>query len=247
MTLLNFVLAIVGSLALALAVFILIDQPLQCLWSRQWLRQRLGNSLTVQPLIEPLSTQRVPNQNLIPDAVMNEEMANLLDAVGREMQLGRSLTAAFIHTYPAYPLLADYIRPIAQSCERGVSLTEVLRTSEITSTSAAIPSSVVFGTRALWAATTGSAGALALERAATTLRQRTAIQYERSAQSAQARLSIQILTWLPVAFLGWQIITNPLARWFLLATPTGWALVVGGLGLNWYGRRWMNRVVLGMR
>ena len=85
----------------------------------------------------------------------------------------------------------------------------------------------------------------ALERAAATLRERTAIQYERRAQSAQARLSIKILTWLPVAFLGWQIITNPLARWFLFASPFGRALLVGGLGLNWYGRRWMNRVVLG--
>lgn len=245
LTFLNLVLAIVGSCALALAVFILIDQPLQCKWSRHWLRQRLGNSPTVQPRIKTASSQHVPNQNRITETDLNEEMAKLLEAVGREMQLGRSLTAALIHTYSGYPVLADYIRPIAQSCQRGLSIAEVLRTSDTTSASAAMPSSVVFGARALWAATTGSAGALALERAAMTLRQRTAIQYERKAQSAQARLSIKILTWLPVAFLGWQIITNPLARWFLLASPIGWALLVGGLGLNWYGRRWMNRVVLG--
>jgi Flp pilus assembly protein TadB len=245
LTFLNLVLAIVGSLALAVAVFIVIDQPLQRIWSRHWLRQRLGNSFIVQPNIDTPSAQHVARQNPTLDAVINEEMANLLDAVGREMQLGRSLTAALIHTYPAYPALAGHIRPIAQSCERGVSITEVLPTSEATSTSAAMPSSVLFGIRALWAATTGSAGALALERAATTLRERTAIQYERRAQSSQARLSIKILTWLPVAFLGWQIIANPLARWFLLASPIGWTLLVGGLGLNWYGRRWMNRVLLG--
>lgn len=247
MTFLNLMLAIVGSLALAIAVFILIDQPLQCMWSRHWLRQRLGASHVAQPLLDPPVTPHGASHYLTPDAVISEEMANLLDAVGREMHLGRSLTAAFLHSYHAFPLLADHVQPIAQSCERGVSLTEALRTSETTSMSATIPSSVVFGTRALWAATTGSTGALALERAAATLRERTAIQYERRAQSAQARLSVQILTWLPVAFLGWQFITNPLARWFLLTSPTGWAFLVGGLGLNWYGRRWMNRVVQGTR
>lgn len=246
-TFLNLVLAIVGSLALALAVFILLDQPLQCVWSRHWLRQRLGNSHAMRPPIEPLSTQRAASHNLTPDAVISEEMANLLDAVGREMHLGRSPTAAFLHSYHLFPLLADYVRPIAQSCERGVSLAETLRTSETTSMSTTIPSSVVFGTRSLWAATTGSTGALALERAAATLRERTAIHFERRAQSAQARLSVQILTWLPVVFLGWQFITNPLARWFLLASPAGWAFLAGGLGLNWYGRRWMNRVVQGTR
>lgn len=243
MTFLNLVLAIVGSLALALAVFILIDQPLQCLWSRHWLHQRLSNSGALRPLMEPRSTQHGASHNVPHDAVISEEMANLLDAVSREMHLGRSLTAAFLHTYHAFPLLADYLQPIAQSCQRGMSFTESLPTSETTSTSAVVPSSVVFGTRALWAATTGSTGAHALERAAATLRERTAIHYERHAQSAQARLSIQILTWLPVVFLGWQFVTNPLARWFLLASPTGWVFLVGGLGLNWYGRRWMNRVV----
>jgi Flp pilus assembly protein TadB len=242
-TFLNVVLAIAGSLALALAVFILIDQPLQRVWSRHWLRQRFGNLHALQSILEPHSTHHGASHNPTGDAVISEEMANLLDAVGGEMQHGGSLTAAFLHSYPAFPLLADYLQPVVQSCQRGVSLTEALRTSEATSASAVMPSCVVFGARALWAATTGSTGVLALERAAATLRERTAIQYERRAQSAQARLSVQILTWLPLAFLGWQFVTNPLARWFLLASPTGWAFLVGGFGLNWYGRRWMNRIV----
>lgn len=244
-TFLNLVLAVVGSLALALAVFVLINQPFQCMWSRHWLRQRLGISHVSRAVQPPPSISHTMIQNLSHDAVMNEEMANLLDAVAREIHLGRSLTAAFLHTYRAFPLLADHVQPIAQSCERNVSLTEALRASGSTSQSAGIPTSVVFGMRALWAATTGGTGALALERAASTLRERTAIQYERRAQSAQARLSVRILTWLPVVFLGVQFTTNPQARWFLLASPVGWAFLLGGLGLNWYGRRWMNRVVRG--
>lgn len=172
-------------------------------------------------------------------------MANFLDAMSREMKLGRSLTSALLRTSPSYPQLATYIGPIALSCERGVSITEVLRASNATSVSTAVPTCIVFGIRAMWAATTGSAGALALDRAATTLRERAALRFERRAQSAQARLSVRILTWLPIAFLGWQLITNPLARWFLLASPLGWTLLVAGLGLNWFGRYWMNRVVIG--
>lgn len=245
MSLINLALAIVGSIAIGSAVFILIDQPFQRIWSRHWLRQRL-RELQIQPKAVKLPiNQHVANQNLTPDALMNEEMANLLETVGREMQLGRSPTGALLHTHHAYPLVATFVRPLIQSCERGVSLTEALRTHDISSSSSSVPSGVVFGFRALWAATTGSAGAQALDRAAATLRQRTAIEYERKAQSAQARLSVQILTWLPIVFLGWQIITNPSSRWFLLASPFGWVLLGGGLGLNWFGRQWMNRVIRG--
>lgn len=228
---------------MAIAVFILIDNPLQRIWSRHWLRQRLDNLSSKRGIPETPTTDRVSKQNQATEMVIDEEMANFLDAMGREMQLGRSLTSAFLLTHLAYPLLANYIGPLAQSCERGVSINEVLRTSD--AATATMPTCVVFGTRAMWAATTGSAGALALERAATTLRQRNAIRHERRAQSAQARLSVKVLTWLPVAFLGWQMLTNPLARWFLLGTPLGWVLLAGGLGLNWIGRRWMHRVVMG--
>ncbi len=244
-TSLNFVLALVGSLSLAIAVFILIDNPLRRIWSRHWLLQRLDTSPTLRGSHEAPSLNQNSGQSRSDETIIDEEMANFLDAMGREMHLGRSLTSALLHTYLSYPLLAEYIRPIALTCERGTSITEVLRVGGATTATAAIPSCVVFGIRAMWAATTGNAGAHALERAATTLRERTAIHHERRAQSAQARLSVKILTWLPIAFLGWQIITNPLSRWFLLGSPIGWTLLACGLGLNWFGRRWINRVVTG--
>lgn len=244
---LNLATAIAGSLAFGIAVFALIDQPLQRTWSRRWLRERLSIVGVRHQPYETAVVQRPTNQNLTPDALINEEMANLLDAISREMQLGRSLTGALLHTHRAYPLVARFIEPLADSCDRGESLNDALRTSETSSHSSSVPSGVVFGLRAMWAATTGSAGALALERAATTLRQRTAIEYERKAQSAQARLSLRILTWLPIVFLGWQVITNSLAREFLIATPIGWTLLCAGLTLNWFGRLWMNRVIQGVQ
>lgn len=244
-TFLSFALALVGTCSFAVAVFMLIDNPLQRIWSRHWLLQRLDNSRTVRVSPETTSTNRISSQGRKPETIIDEEMANFLDAMSREMQLGRSLTSALLHTYLSYPLLATYLGPIALSCERGVSINEVLRASDAATVTSSMPSCIAFGIRAMWAATTGSAGAHALERAATTLRERTASHYERRAQSAQARLSVKILTWLPIGFLCWQIITNPLARGFLLASPIGWTLLAGGLGLNWFGRRWMNRVVMG--
>lgn len=247
MAILNLAMAFIASLALAVAVFILIDQRLQCVWSRHWLRERLGDSRVLPSPTKLLAARRTSGDSVTNDVAMNEEMANFLDAVGHGMHVGSSPTAAFIHSYQAFPQLVDYVQPIARSCERGLPLMEALRSNESDSMSAMMPPSVVFGFRALWAATTGSTGALSLERAAATLRERAAIHHERHAQSAQARLSVQILTWLPVVFLGWQLTTNPLARWFLLASPTGWMLLAGGLVLNWYGRHWMNRVVQGTR
>lgn len=243
----NLACAIAGSFAIGIAVHILIDQPLQRTWSRRWMRERLSIAGVRHQSRWPVVLHRTTNQNLTPDALINEEMANLLDAISREMQLGRSLIGALLHTHRAYPLVARFIEPLADSCDRGESLNDALRTAETSTPSSSAPSGVVFGLRTLWVATTGSAGALALERAATTLRQRTAIEYERKAQSAQARLSLRILTWLPIVFLCWQVIANPLAREFLLATPIGWTFLCAGLGLNWFGRQWMNRVIRGVQ
>lgn len=106
-----------------------------------------------------------------------------------------------------------------------------------------MPECIVFGSRSLWAASAGTGNAMALERAASTLRERNAIGFERHAQSAQARLSIQIMTWLPIALLTWLMLTDIGARWFLLMTSQGWLILALGLGANWFGRKWMRRLL----
>ena len=170
-------------------------------------------------------------------------MANLLDAIGREMRLGGSLVAGFIKVHADYPTLAIYFEPIAHSCERGATLAAAIRASEITISGGAMPECIVFGSRSLWAASAGTGNAMALERAASTLRERNAIGFERHAQSAQARLSIQIMTWLPIALLTWLMLTDIGARWFLLMTSQGWLILALGLGANWFGRKWMRRLL----
>ena len=141
---LNLASAIAGSLAFGIAVFFFIDQPLQRTWSRRWLLERLSIvGIRHQPK-DSAVVQRTTNQYLTPDALINEEMANLLDAILREMQLGRSLTGALLHSHRAYPLVARFIEPLAESCDRGESLTGALRTSEASSHSSSVPPGVVF-------------------------------------------------------------------------------------------------------
>jgi len=253
LSIINFLVAILGAIALAVGVFIYFDQPLQKKMSGRLTRRRMR--LFISPLPAPLhelvsiarnlpTISRHSSTNLgVTADHLTDEMANLLDAIGREMRLGSSLVAAFIKVHADYPTLAKYFEPIAQSCERGTTLTEAIRASEITVTSKTVPECIVFGSRSLWAASAGTGNAMALERAASTLRERSAIGFERHAQSAQARLSIQIMTWLPIAFLTWMMLTDIGARWFLLMTPQGWLILALGLGANWFGRKWMHRLL----
>ena len=256
--LINFLVAVLGAIALAVGVFVYFDQPLQKKMSGRLTRRRMR--LFISPLPGPLHelvniARNLPTVNRggaigasnsslgVSADQMTDEMANLLDAIGREMRLGSSLVAGFIKVHGDYPALAKHFAPIAQSCERGTTLLDAIRASEITAVSKSVPECIVFGARSLWAASAGTGNAMALERAASTLRERSAIGFERHAQSAQARLSIRIMTWLPIAFLAWMMLTNIGARWFLLMTPQGWLILALGLGANWYGRQWMNRLL----
>ena len=255
----NFLVAILGAIALAVGVFVYFDQPLQKKMSGRLTRRRMRPFISPLPaplheladIMRNLPTRRRDGASAargsggVSADEMTDEMANLLDAIGREMRLGSSLVAGFIKVHVAFPMLAKYFEPIAQSCERGTTLVEAIRNSEITVAGETVPEYIVFGSRSLWAASAGTGNAMALERAASTLRERSAIGFERHAQSAQARLSIQIMTWLPIAFLAWMMLTDIGARWFLLMTPQGWLILALGLGANWSGRKWMRRLLAG--
>ncbi len=89
----------------------------------------------------------------------------------------------------------------------------------------------------------GGPGSAALDRAADTIRERDAIRSERIAHAAQARLSAQILSFLPLAFTGWTTMTDDRVARFLLATPLGAACLATGIALDLAGWRWMHRLV----
>jgi tight adherence protein B len=88
----------------------------------------------------------------------------------------------------------------------------------------------------------GGSQALALDSAASLLRERHAVALERAAHSAQARLSARVMTVVPVAFTAWVLLTNDQAR-TATATPFGSAALATGVLLNVTGWMWMRRVV----
>lgn len=83
-----------------------------------------------------------------------------------------------------------------------------------------------------------------LDRAAAALRERHGVRLERHAQSAQARLSAQVLTLVPIAFAGWTVATTHSVQQFVV-TPPGIVCVGLGLTSNVVGWRLMARITEG--
>jgi tight adherence protein B len=61
-------------------------------------------------------------------------------------------------------------------------------------------------------------------------------------QSAQARLSATVLTWLPIAVLGVMLATSPAVR-RVVVSPLGATIVTVGTTINLLGWWWMRRIV----
>ena len=78
---------------------------------------------------------------------------------------------------------------------------------------------------------------------AATIRERADIRADRRAQSAQARLSAQIMSALPIGFTGWAVATDSRTARFVFGTPFGLVCLGAGVGLDVLGWRWMRRIV----
>lgn len=88
----------------------------------------------------------------------------------------------------------------------------------------------------------GGPAAEPLDRAASVLRGRAAEHAERQVQSAQARLSAQVLSLLPGAMLALLVVTSASVR-DVVVSPAGVALVGAGVCLDVAGWRWMRAII----
>lgn len=88
----------------------------------------------------------------------------------------------------------------------------------------------------------GGQAAEPLDRAAAVLRARAAEHAERQVQSAQARLSAQVMSLLPIAVLALLLGTSVSVR-SAVATPAGILVVSTGIALNAAGWHWMRRII----
>ena len=225
----------VGTVSFAGACALLIAPPLTKHWSRRWLRVRLdtnslkATAITSPPTSAPTSAPQTPLA-----------ITDFLDAIARDVRSGFSLASSFVQCSDQQSDDNHWSQPVAQQCLRGVVLADAL-------VECALPTwtpEIRFASRTLAVASVGGAGvAPALEHSASVLREQQALMLDRDVQAAQAQLSTKVLTWLPIAVFAWIVITDPIARMFLLSTPLGMCCVATGITLNVSGRKWMSHVV----
>jgi tight adherence protein B len=215
---------VLGSLSFGVTVWLVAHFTLAKWWTRHWLLNRL---LGASP---QSNTQALHNLGSV---------ADLLDAIAREVHSGYSLTLAFVNTAERFPNLAWWTEPIAVHCIRGHSLANAIADTTPTNWTA----DVALATRTLSVASNGGYGiANTLEKSASILREREHIALERRAQTAQIRLSTSVLSWIPLVICMWVITRQSHTRTFLLSTPLGLMCIAVGLLFNIAGRNWIARI-----
>jgi tight adherence protein B len=215
---------VLGSLSFGAMVWIVAHFTLSKWWTRLWLLNRLLGA-------SPQSNTQAPH-NL-------GSVADLLEAIAREVHSGYSLTLAFVNTAERFPNLAWWTEPIAVHCIRGHSLANAIADTTPTNWTA----DVALATRTLSVASNGGYGiANTLEKSASILREREHIALERRAQTAQIRLSTSVLSWIPLVICVWAITRQSHTRTFLLTTPLGLMCIAIGLLFNIAGRNWITRI-----
>ena len=93
----------------------------------------------------------------------------------------------------------------------------------------------------------GGTQARCLDAAAASLRERASLEREVRALTSQARASAGVMVLAPLGFALFSCATNPRVAQVLIATPLGWACVVGGLVLDGAGAGWMVRLARRVR
>jgi Flp pilus assembly protein TadB len=215
---------VLGSLSFGAMVWVVAHFTLSKWWTRRWLLNRL---LSATP---HLSTQAPQNLGSV---------ADMLDAIAREVHSGYSLTLAFVNTAERFPNHAWWTEPIAVHCIRGHSLANAIADTTPTNWTA----DVALASRTLSVASNGGYGiANALEKSASILREREHIALERTAQTAQIRLSTSVLSWIPLVICVLAITKQSQTRTFLLHTPLGLLCITIGVLLNIAGRNWIARI-----
>ena len=169
-----------------------------------------------------------------------DEVASWCDEVARRCRSGSSLADAIVGTSPSVPHLQDLVRGISAAVQRGMPLQTALDTVDRPDDPAVHLAVTVMAA----SARVGGPAARALDRAAATLRLRHADSLDRAAQSAQARMSAQVLTVVPIGALALLASLDPDVR-DVLASPVGSALVATGSAASALAWWWMKRIVDG--
>jgi Flp pilus assembly protein TadB len=167
------------------------------------------------------------------------------DALARSLRAGTTLRSALINIEPADIALAQRSQAVRQALGRGATVSTAVTNLHADQSSRPRPQSSHLALATAVLSASGSIGgptAASLDRLAGALRLRVADGQERSAHSAQARLSAHVLTFVPLGLLALLVATDSDVR-AVLSQPTGFAVVAIGLALNLAGWWWMRCIV----
>ncbi len=173
------------------------------------------------------------------------DLPGALEDVARSLRSGTSLRVALAEASTAAtgPARRD-IGVVVEHTDRGVALGEALDTWAARRPTAEVRLAVAALGLGLDA---GFTSARTVDGVAATLRERAAVAGEVATQATQARLSALVIALLPLAFTTWACLTDGRIAGFLLASPAGWACLLGGVALNAVGAAWMARIMRSVR
>lgn len=169
----------------------------------------------------------------------SEQLADVLDAAGRELRLGSSLHGSLLVALQRHDIGAD-VEWLIHAARTGAALDEAISahialrgTTRQTETDDERHRQ--FALRSIIAASQGADAVHALESAARTLRAAAAVAADARAAVTYTRTSVNVLTVVPLLLVVWLLVRDADVRRFFVTLP-GLVCLVGGISLNALGR-----------
>jgi Flp pilus assembly protein TadB len=163
-------------------------------------------------------------------------VADWCDDVVRHTRSGSSLRDA-VATMPTDPATARATAPMRLAVDRGTSVSDATDRVQDAGPHLRLALAVI-----ATASRIGGPSAAAIDRTAVVLRERAADLDERTAHTAQARLSAHVMTAVPLLTLAMLTATDGAVR-SVVASPSGTLCLGAGLGVNAAGWWWMRRII----
>lgn len=197
---------------------------------------------TVRPRgpLRLLGVGRRPNRNVRPTP-----LAAWADDLARALRRGSTLRGALTTVIADDPTIARHSEPLRRLLARGATVAEACdgwsdEIAELSATRVELLNTL--STVIAAAAVLGGTASAPLDRFASVMRQRASDDLERSAQSAQARMSARVLTIVPLSVLALLVVTDPDVR-DVVTHPFGATVVGIGAVMNAIGGWWMRHLV----
>ena len=152
-----------------------------------------------------------------------------------ELRAGKQPVLAIVACHEDHPIAPRAVR----ACRLGADVSEALKQD------AASTRSLLYSTAAVWEVAHSSGSSLAdlLQKISEGQRKTLGVRRALHVELAGPRTTARLMSALPVLglILGVMLGANPLS--WLISSPVGIAVLLGGLSLNFFGYRWINKIV----